>query len=166
MCVLRLCPFIIFFFSWKVWLFNQFSATCGSHALFTNPQILLFSNFFIKNESHDTIYTFKNYFAIMFSVFSFQFQQNKFYPNRPLELLSKVITFFFFKNNKYSRRVNSLKNCIFHKGFNALQKTQPYCETYKSLNSEKIYTRVCIVIIPYTDNDQPHSSITLVSGFV
>ena len=45
-------------------------------------QTLLFSNFFIKNESHGTIYTFKNYFAIVFSVFSFQ--QNKLYP---MELL-------------------------------------------------------------------------------
>ena len=43
------------------------------------PQTLLFSNFFIKNESHGTIYTFKNYFATVFSIFSFQ--QNKLYPN-------------------------------------------------------------------------------------
>ena len=33
----------------------------------------------IKNESYDTIYTFKNYFATIFLVFSFQ--QNKLYPN-------------------------------------------------------------------------------------
>ena len=65
---LRLC---LFFFSRKVWLFNQFSTTCGSHVLFTDPQISLFSNFFIKNESHGTIYIFQNYFAIVF--FSFQF---------------------------------------------------------------------------------------------
>ena len=31
-------------------------------------QITLFSNFFIKNESHNTIYTFKNYFVTVFSV--------------------------------------------------------------------------------------------------
>ena len=31
-------------------------------------QITLFSNFFIKNGSHNTIYTFKNYFATVFSV--------------------------------------------------------------------------------------------------
>ena len=43
-----------------------------------------FINFFIKNGSHSTIHTFKNYFATVFSVFSFQFQQNKFYPNTPL----------------------------------------------------------------------------------
>ena len=40
-------------------------------ALFMNPQISLFSNFFIKNESHGTIHTFKNYFATVF--FNFQF---------------------------------------------------------------------------------------------
>ena len=41
----------------------------------------LFNNFFIKNGFHDTIHTFKNYFTIVFSVFSFQ--QNKSYPNGP-----------------------------------------------------------------------------------
>ena len=65
----------------KCWLFC--SKQCIS-VLFMDSQIPLFSNFFIKNGSHGTIYTFKNYFATVFSVFSFQFQQNKFYPNRPL----------------------------------------------------------------------------------
>ena len=41
------------------------------HALFMDPQISLFSNFFIKNGSHCIIYTFKNYFVTVF--FSFQF---------------------------------------------------------------------------------------------
>ena len=36
-----------------------------------DPQTSLFNNFFIKNGSHGTIYTFKNYFAIVSSVFSF-----------------------------------------------------------------------------------------------
>jgi len=36
---------------------------------------------FIKNEFHDTIHTFKNYFAIIFSFLVFSFQQNKRYPN-------------------------------------------------------------------------------------
>ena len=40
-------------------------------ALFMDPQTSLFSNFFIKNGSHGTIYTFKNYFTTVFSVFSF-----------------------------------------------------------------------------------------------
>ena len=53
----------------------------GSHALFTGPTNLFFSKTFIKNGSHDTIYIFKNYFAIVFSIFSFY--QNKWYPNTP-----------------------------------------------------------------------------------
>ena len=36
-----------------------------------DPQISLFSNFFIKNGSHGTIHTFKNYFTTVF--FNFQF---------------------------------------------------------------------------------------------
>ena len=42
----------------------------------------------IKNGFHDTIYTFKNYFATVFSVFSFQFSvfsNNKLNPNGPYE---------------------------------------------------------------------------------
>ena len=39
--------------------------------LFTDSQILLFSNFFNKNGSHGTIHIFKNYFVTVFSVFSF-----------------------------------------------------------------------------------------------
>ena len=38
----------------------------------------------IKNGSHDTIHTFKNYFATVFSVFSFS--KNKFYLNGPLSV--------------------------------------------------------------------------------
>ena len=48
------------------------------HILFMNSQIPLFNNFFIKNGSHGTIYTFKNYFTIVISAISFQFQQNKY----------------------------------------------------------------------------------------
>ena len=59
-------------------------------ALFMDPQISFFINFFIKNESHGTIYTFKNYFATVILVISFQFQQNKSYPNR----LSVFLDFF------------------------------------------------------------------------
>jgi len=39
------------------------------HALFTSPKTTLFKKN-IKNGSHSTIYTFKNYFATVFSVFS------------------------------------------------------------------------------------------------
>ena len=44
-----------------------------------DPQTSFFSKIFIKNESHGTIHIFKNYFAIVFSVFS-----NKWYLNRTL----------------------------------------------------------------------------------
>ena len=53
-------------------LSNNFQPISARRALFMDPQISLFSNFFIKNESHGTIYTLKNYFATVF--FSFQFQ--------------------------------------------------------------------------------------------
>ena len=53
-------------------LSNNFQPISAHHALFTDPQISLFSNFFIKNGSYGTIYIFKNYFATVF--FSFQFQ--------------------------------------------------------------------------------------------
>ena len=63
--------------------FQPISAHC---ALFTDPQILLFSNFFIKNGSHGTIHTFKNYFATVF--FSFQLYLNRhlvFYATQVLD---------------------------------------------------------------------------------
>ena len=53
-------------------LSNNFQPISAHLTLFTDPQISLFSNFFIKNGSHDTIHTFKNYFAIVFFSFSFQ----------------------------------------------------------------------------------------------
>ena len=52
---------------------NLFQPITAHRILFTDPQISLFSNFFIKNESHDTIHTFKNYFATVFFNFQFQF---------------------------------------------------------------------------------------------
>ena len=45
--------------------------------------------------SHDTIHTFKNYFVIVFLVFSFN--KNKLYPNG---LYMEVFFFFFFFGNK------------------------------------------------------------------
>ena len=93
-CVLKFSVFLFFFFGFHAvmwllfmnsshigWLFHGEQYTC---ALFMDLQIPLFSNFFIKNESHGTIHIFKNYFVTVFSVFSFQFQQNKFYSNRPV----------------------------------------------------------------------------------
>ena len=59
--------FFFFFFSQPV-IVNFVNGEQYIYVLFTIPQITLFSNFFIKNVSHNTIYTFKNYFATVFSV--------------------------------------------------------------------------------------------------
>ena len=94
--------FILFYFiDIKVRIISD-RLTCGETGVFSRPRFLFFFFFFflcvnsnltwihclhtvyycsctvhvlknIKNESHDTIYTFKNYFATVFSVFSFQF---------------------------------------------------------------------------------------------
>ena len=66
----KICGYCSLNSSHKCWLFHNEQCI---DALFTDPQISLFSQFFIKNESHGTIHTFKNYFATVFSVFSFQF---------------------------------------------------------------------------------------------
>ena len=51
-----------------------FSPLVGLMNSARDPQTSLFNNFFIKNRSHDTIHTFKNFCYSVFS-FSFQFQQ-------------------------------------------------------------------------------------------
>ena len=64
----RVLAFNFFLSAVKADFFNREQCICE---LFTDSQISLFINFFIKNESHDTIHTFKNYFATVF--FNFQF---------------------------------------------------------------------------------------------
>ena len=88
--------FLSFFFFFPATCFD-FSAVNSAHMHCSQvPQISLFSNFFIKNGFYSTIHTFKNYFATVFSVFSIQFQQNKFYPNGPLvNLIYIKVTLFF-----------------------------------------------------------------------
>ena len=63
--------FFFFFFFFAVVIFDQFSGEQCIHELFMDPQISLFSNFFIKNGSHSIIHTFKNYFVTVFTVFNF-----------------------------------------------------------------------------------------------
>ena len=82
---LRFSLFFFFFFfcsarnSWLCQLWIVHSCTIhGSHKL----QFSI--TFFIKNGSHNTIYTFKIYFATVFSVSIFSFSKNKLNPNRPL----------------------------------------------------------------------------------
>ena len=89
-----------------------------TYVLFTDPQILFFINFFIKNGSHDTIYTFKNYFTTVISAISFQFQQNKFYPNRPKEVKpSHVLEVHAYYFNESSLSSLSNKLYMFKLGF-------------------------------------------------
>ena len=61
--------------------FSSLYHIVGSVHCLWDPQISLFSNFFIKNEFYDIIYTFKNYFATVFSDSIFSFNNNKFNPN-------------------------------------------------------------------------------------
>ena len=70
------------------------------------PQTSLFNNFLIKNGSHDTIHTFKNY--IYYSVFSFQFQQNKLYPNGPYIINLDLNFYFSTYFSHYYTNVNGL----------------------------------------------------------
>ena len=81
-------------------------ANCSNtvHALFIGPTITLFKKN-IKNWSHGTIHTFKNYFVIVFSVFSFS--KNKLYPNGPwisLEIWHKT-----FPNTPYLGKIEAEK---------------------------------------------------------
>ena len=73
---------------------------CTVHVLFTYcswdpPPLYLEKN--IKNESYGTIHQFKNYFATVFLIFSFQ--QNKLYPNGPLVVTHEWIQFANVLNN-------------------------------------------------------------------
>ena len=100
-CCVCISSFLsFFFFAFSAAMVDPFSGEQCIYALFMVPQTPLFINFFTKNGSHNTIHTFKNYFATVFSVFSFQFQQNKFYPNTPYILVN------YFQNSKiFSKNV-------------------------------------------------------------
>ena len=58
---------------------NHYSRTIVVLFTHCNNTVHAFKN--IKNRSHDTIYTFKNYFATIFFVFNFS--KNKFNLNEP-----------------------------------------------------------------------------------
>ena len=68
----------------------------GPMALFMDPQNLSKHRFQYKFGSYSTIHTFKNYFAIIFSVISFQFSANKRYLNT--SLLFIFFSHFVFVN--------------------------------------------------------------------
>ena len=60
--------FFFFFFGKRACGYYEFSV--GPVHYLRDPKTSLFNNFFIKNGSHNIIYTFKNYFITIFSVFS------------------------------------------------------------------------------------------------
>ena len=69
--VLHFSFFFIFYFNFFLfqphYLTNSIVNSARMHCLWI-PQNPLFNYFFIKNGSYNTIYTFKNYFATVFSV--------------------------------------------------------------------------------------------------
>ena len=64
-------PQFFFFFSFQPQWLTRSSVNSALVHCSRTPQTLFFINFFIKNGSHSIIHTFKNYFATVFSVFSF-----------------------------------------------------------------------------------------------
>ena len=106
-----LSRFVFLFIYFIAATFNFFIVNSALVHCSQVPQITLFNNFFSKNWSHSTIYTFKNYFATMFSVSFFSFSKNKLYPNRPLINLyfaPLAILFIFLKAIK--NFIDKLKN--------------------------------------------------------
>jgi len=89
---------------------ERFSSTvvffCESHALFTGLANIDFSKINFETGSQGTIYTFKNYFAAVFSVFS-----NKQYPNRLL-MSDKFPCFIFFVGWVFSQNNNNNNNAF------------------------------------------------------
>ena len=94
---LRFSLFFLFFFG-STAIVDFVNCEQCIRALFTVPQITLFNNFFIKNGSHSNIYTFKNYFATVFSISVFSFSKNKLNPN----------TSFIYQFSKKLKPQNSL----------------------------------------------------------
>ena len=77
--------FLLFFFCPHLLTLRD-NFYCNEQCVHCSHTIHVLKN--IKNQSHDTIYTFKYYFVTVFSVFSFQFSifsNNKFNPNIPIK---------------------------------------------------------------------------------
>ena len=90
--------FFFFFFlrldSNLTWVYCQ-ETKITVYALFITVHSIVHALKNIKNGSYDTIHTFKNYFAIVFSVFSFS--NNKFNSNGPsiVYVICVYMPFFF-----------------------------------------------------------------------
>ena len=75
--------------------FCGFYAFVGSVHYLRNPQTSFFSKTFIKNWSHGTIHTFKNYFVIVFLVFS-KISSIQTYPKSLLVRICYNCTLIYF----------------------------------------------------------------------
>ena len=95
--------FILFYF-FSAAVFDQVFCEQYIHALFIDPTN--YSNFFIKNRSHSTIYLFKNYFATVFYISVFSFSTNKLYPNGPVK-----ITFLYTRIPTVFRTESMIVSC-------------------------------------------------------
>ena len=86
--------FPLFFFLFQPAIVDFVNCEQCICVLFTVPQITLFDNFFIKNGSHNTIYTFKNYFATVFTVLAkiSSIQTHPMSPNISVLLSSSMYT--------------------------------------------------------------------------
>ena len=83
----RFLLFFFFFLPAFVDFGRQFLLLWTVYTLFTHCVYTVHVLKNIKNESHDTIYTFKYYFVTVFLIFNFQFSvfnNNKFNPNTPI----------------------------------------------------------------------------------
>ena len=77
--------FLLFFFFFQAATFDYYPVNSAFVHYSQVPQTSLFSHFFIKNWSYDTIHAFK---IILLQYFQFLvFSKNKLYPNRPLVVL-------------------------------------------------------------------------------
>ena len=86
------CLFFFFLVNRNIWLNLSWTVhPCTVHGSYKLHFSVIFS---LKNGSHSTIYTFKNYFATIFSVSVFSFSKNKLNPN------GSVVT---FPRNVHSR---------------------------------------------------------------
>ena len=101
---LRFPFYFILFYFFSAAVFDQVFCEQYIHALFTDPTN--YSNFFIKNRYHSTIYLFKNYFATVFYISVFSFSTNKLYPNGPVK-----ITFLYTRIPTVFRTESMIVSC-------------------------------------------------------
>ena len=95
--------------------FLTFFSRC---ALFMDPQISFFSNFFIKNGSYGTIHTFKNFFVTVFFNFQFQFSAlSKRILNfiESMSLFKHVVSCTSLLWHKFRSWTLGLKGCVLKK---------------------------------------------------